>query len=351
LAPAASWAHAATGWPAAVVTPAPSFTHLARLTDDTGLFEHARRAIPRRQHGYCTDDVARGLLVTCREVDPSPAVLRLAECYLAFLTHAQDDTGAFHNRLGYDRCWRDEPGLGDWWGRALWGLGTAAVRSPAAWIRDEAYAAFTLSVTRRSPHPRAMAFAGLGAAEVLRVHRGDAGAAALLGDAATAVGSPSANRQWPWPQPKLTYANAALAEVVIDAGYFGADDRLLAAGLHMLAWLWDIQTDDGRLSVVAASGWHPDAPRARHDQQPIEVAALADACATAAAITGDRGWQAGVHAAVEWFLGDNDAGTPMWDPATGGGYVGLTVHGPNLNQGAESTLALISTLQHLRNLA
>ena len=38
----------------------------------------------------------------------------------------------------------------------------------------------------------------------------------------------------------------------------------------------------------------------------------------------------------------------MWDPRTGGGYDGLTAHGPNLNQGAESTLALISTLQHAR---
>ncbi len=52
--------------------------------------------------------------------------------------------------------------------------------------------------------------------------------------------------------------------------------------------------------------------------------------------------------AVAWFLGDNDVGTRMWDPATGGGYDGLTAHGPNLNQGAESTLALISTLQHAR---
>ncbi|MBF9131259.1 glycosyltransferase, partial [Plantactinospora sp. S1510] len=73
---------------AAALAPAPSFTHLARLTDDTGLFEHARHAIARREHGYCTDDVARGLVVTCREPDPSSRVLRLAECYLTFLTHA-----------------------------------------------------------------------------------------------------------------------------------------------------------------------------------------------------------------------------------------------------------------------
>ena len=36
----------------------------------------------------------------------------------------------------------------------------------------------------------------------------------------------------------------------------------------------------------------------------------------------------------------------MWDPVTGGGYDGLTATGPNLNQGAESTLALVTTMQY-----
>lgn len=329
----------------------PSFAHLVRLTDDTGLFEHARHAIARRQHGYCTDDVARGLVVTSREPDSPAAVLRLAECYLTFLTHAQDGTGSFHNRLRYDRRWSDEPGLGDWWGRALWGLGTAATRSPAPWIRDEALVAFTLGATRRSPAPHAMAFAGLGAAEVLCGNPDNTAAAVLLADAATAVGVPGDMPDWPWPQQRLTYANAALAEVVIAAGHLRGDSPLLATGLSMLTWLRDIQLTDGRLSVIPVSGWQREAPRARHDQQPIEVAALADACATAAAVTGEPDWETGVRQATAWFLGDNDAGTAMWDPETGGGYDGLTPRGPNLNQGAESTLALISTLQHARRLA
>jgi hypothetical protein len=80
------------------------------------------------------------------------------------------------------------------------------------------------------------------------------------------------------------------------------------------------------------------------------VAALADACSRAATLTADDRWSAGVASAVAWFLGDNDAGLAMWDPATGGGYDGLRADGPNLNQGAESTLSLISTLQHGRSL-
>src|SRR3954451_24501282 len=103
----------------------PTFAHLARLTDDTGLFEHPRHATARREHGYCTDDVARGLVVTSREAGRPPEAGRLSACYLAFLTHAQGLDGPFHNRLGFHRAWTDQPGLGDWWGRALWGLGTA----------------------------------------------------------------------------------------------------------------------------------------------------------------------------------------------------------------------------------
>ncbi|MEU7906876.1 glycosyltransferase [Actinoplanes sp. NPDC049118] len=328
--------------------PPPSFAHLSRLTDDTGLLEHARHALARREHGYCTDDVARGLVVAAREAEPSPAVLRLAEIYLGFLTHAQHGSGAFHNRLGYDRRWTDDPGLGDWWGRALWGLGTAAARSPAPWIRQEAMVAFTLGAARRSVSPHAMAFAGLGAAEVLRREPGNALAAALLADAAKAVGWPDSDPDWSWPGHHLAYASAALAEVVIAAGRFQQDVALRASGLRMLTWLRDIQLRDGRLSVLPASGWRRGSVRQRYDQQPIEVAALADACATAAAATGDASWHDGVRQAIGWFLGDNDRGAVMWDPETGGGFDGLTPHGPNLNQGAESTLALIATLQHAR---
>jgi hypothetical protein len=331
--------------------PAPSFAHLARLSDDTGLLEHARHAVPRREHGYCTDDVARGLVVVSREPDPAPAVLRLAEVYLSFLTHAQVDSGAFHNRLSYDRRWTDDAGLGDWWGRALWGLGTAAARSTAPWIQQEALHAFDLGAARRSPAPHAMAFAGLGAAEVLRRHPGHPGAAALLAEAAAAVGWPDSDPLWSWPRRHLAYASAALAEVVILAGAAQHDKALRAAGLRMLSWLRGLQLVDSRLSVLPAAGWHHGTARQRYDQQPIEVAALADACATAAAATGDPGWHDGVRQSIGWFLGDNDTGAVMWDRATGGGYDGLTPAGPNLNQGAESTLALIATLQHGRGVA
>ncbi len=331
--------------------PAPNWSHLARLSDDVGLLEHARNAIPRREHGYCVDDVARGLLVASREPQPTALVAGLAERYLAFVTHAMTGDGSCRNRMSYDRRWLDEPSTGDWWGRALQGLGTAAARSTVPWIRREAREAFAIGVRQRSPWPRAMAFAGLGAAEVLRADPRDTAAAQLLADAATVVGVPDSDPEWVWPERELTYANPALAEVVIAAGDLLGDEPLLTDGLRMLDWLCGEQQHRGHLSTVPVGGWRPGAPKHRHDQQPIEAAATADACATAAAVTGDDRWDAPLFQAVTWFLGDNDTGTVMYDPLTGGGFDGLTPDGPNLNQGAESTLALVATLQHARALA
>jgi hypothetical protein len=343
--------------------PEPRWDHVFRLSDDTGLLEHARNAIVRREHGYCVDDVSRGLLLAVREPRPGPDLVRLAERYLAFLTHAQGAAGAFRNRMGYDRRWQDEPSLGDWWGRALWGLGTAAARGQTPWLRREAMNAFRQSVRCRSPWPRAMAFAALGAAEVLRADPRDRESAHLLGDAATVIGVPGSDPHWVWPERELTYANPALAEVVIAAGDLLGDESLLTDGLRMLSWLCRAQEQHGHLSTVPVGGWRAGAHRNRIgsatgdiapdllDQQPVEAAATADACATAAAVTGDERWDAPLFQSITWFLGDNDTGTVMWDSETCGCYDGLTVDGPNLNQGAESTLALVSTLQHARGLA
>jgi hypothetical protein len=119
----------------------------------------------------------------------------------------------------------------------------------------------------------------------------------------------------------------------------------------MLRWLLDRETLNGHLSVTPVDGAGPGDVAPGFDQQPIEVAAMADACHRAFVATDDRDWLHGVHLASQWFAGDNDSGAMMWDPASGGGYDGLHPWGPNLNQGAESTLALVSVLQQTRRLA
>lgn len=331
--------------------PAVSFRHLRRLTDHIGLLEHAEGIVPRYEHGYCVDDVSRGLVVACREPSPPPELVSMAQCYLYFLAQAQAPDGRFHNRLDRDRQWRDQPGTEDCWGRALWGLGTAAARGPTPEIRTEARARFDQGARASSPWPRAMAFAALGAAEVLDRWPDHPGALALLDAASDVIGTPPAGTAWPWPEPRLSYANAAIAEAVIVAGWKLGRDPLLRHGLRMLEWLLAIETRGTCLSVVPAGGWGPGEPRPAFDQQPIEVAALADACIRAAAITADRRWLAGVDMCVRWFLGDNDARIPMLDERTGGSSDGLSATTRNRNQGAESTLAMISVMQQGRCLA
>jgi hypothetical protein len=158
----------------------------------------------------------------------------------------------------------------------------------------------------------------------------------------------AADPSWPWPEPRLSYANAAVAEALIIAGHELGRDQVLDDGLLLLRWLLDRQVVDGHLSVVPVGGAGPDDAPPAFDQQPIELAALADACARAESVTGDAAWRRGVDLAIDWFAGVNDLGVAMSDPVTGGGFDGLTPNGPNLNQGAESTLALITTLQHRR---
>ena len=327
----------------------PRFDHLARITDERGTFEHADHTTPRREHGYCTDDMARVLVVTSREPEPGPVVRALAATALGFVIDAQGVRGDCRNRMSGSGLWHGRRGVEDCWGRSLWGLGTAAARSPDGATRAAARAHFDRGTLKRSPWPRAAAFAVLGADEMLAAYPDYRAARELMADAIdvmVAAARPSA--AWAWPEPRLTYANAVLPEAMIAAGVALGRDALTDDGLELLGWLLEAETYDGHLSVTPAGGRGPRDRTPGFDQQPIEVAALADACARAADVTGADRWEAGVASAVAWFLGDNDARAPMSDPVSGGGYDGLRADGPNLNQGAESTLALIATMQHSR---
>jgi len=325
------------------------FDHLAHLTTPTGLFEHALGTEPRPEHGMCVDDVARALVVTSRTTDPTDAVTDMSATYLRFLRAAQQSDGPMHNRRTTGGEWIDAASSGDHWGRALWALGTAAAHLPAS-LADVALRGAHEAMPARSPHPRAMAYAVLGAVQLLRVRPQDVAARGLLEDARAVLPGPGADPDWPWPYPRLTYANAVLPEAMIAAGVALLDDRLVGEGLELLGWLVQEQTVGGHLSVVPAGGRGPGAPRPGFDQQPIEVAALAEAARTAFLATGDGRWFSVLESCVAWFEGANDTGLPVRDAVTGGGFDGLMRLGVNQNQGAESTLAWLSCVQMVQPL-
>jgi hypothetical protein len=316
------------------------------MTDHRATFEHACLTEPRREHGYCTDDMARVLVVASREPDSSGPVNGLAGKAIQFLNDAQAFNGACRNRMDNTGRWTDQPTTNDHWGRCILGLGTAAAHCDVGLMRRLAIIQFERAAKARSPHARAMAFAAVGAAELLSAEPGHEEARKLLTDYAAAVETLSDDADWPWPEARLTYANAILPEAMIAAGVALDDADLRQRGLDLLEWLLEYETSDGHLSPTSAEGSGPNDSRPAFDQQPIETATLADACARAAATDPRPLWPEGIRMAAAWFEGTNDAGLLMWAPETGGGFDGLHADGVNRNQGAESTIAVISTLQH-----
>lgn len=333
------------------IAPHPNFEHLLSMTGPFGTFEHADHDIARVEHGYCTDDVSRVLLVVAREPEPNEDLVRLGQSSLKFLEQAQDADGRFRNRRLATGEWRGPSTSEDCWGRSMWALGSAFSRSRDASLQGGALALFDRGVSVRSRWTRSTAFAVLGASEVLAVDPHHRGAMRLFDDASKSMSRRWARDDWAWPEPRLTYANAVLPDSMLAVGSFTGDGQLMETALRRLRWLLDLETRDGHLSVTPAGGWGPGESERRFDQQPIEVATMADACARAFDVTSERSWLDGRDVAVEWFLGANDVGSLMFDPSTGGGYDGLTSTGPNLNQGAESTIAFLTTMQHARQMA
>ena len=331
------------------MTPDDRFDHLVALSDGHGLFEHAEGLVPRPEHGYCTDDNARLLALTSLQRDAG-APHRLGRLALHFLSEAQGSDGRCRNRMDASGRWTDQPGTEDCWGRSLWGLGWAAVHHENPAFRHCAQRMFDNGASQRSPWSRAMAFAAVGAADVLVVDRDNERARSLLHDAVEVIGVAPSEGPWRWPEPRLRYANATLAEAMIAAGAALDSPAHLDQGLTMLRWLLDLETAGGHLSVTGTSGRGRGDDGPQFDQQSIEVAAMADACWRALTVTGDDEWRRGIVAATAWFHGENDAGLVMFDVVSQGGYDGLHADRVNLNQGAESTLAYVSTMHRAAGL-
>lgn len=326
-----------------------TFSHLRALTDHVGVFEHARFDTPRRDHGYCVDDVARALIVVVREPVQTPELTHLTEIYLSFLEAALMTDGLMHNRRNVDGEWTDVPGLGDWWGRALWAFGVAAASGSDQSVRSRSLVAFRRAAQQRTSELHPIVFAVLGAADVVAAYPDEVAARRILTqlDAAITTGPDPA---WPWPESRLRYGNAAIAESVIAAGDALGDAPMVARGLHLLEFLVGLETRDGHLSVTGSAGRDPGDTSVLFDQQPIEVAALADAGARAFVVTGDDAWLDLVSLSWAWFGGLNDSATVMVDAVTGAGFDGLMQSGRNENRGAESTLAALSVRQQASRL-
>lgn len=323
--------------------PQPNFGHLRAMTNSVGLWEHALYSIPRVEHGFCTDDNARALILLDREPTLSPELFEIYGIYLRFLQEAALNGGGFHNRRRADGSWADTKGSDDSQGRAIWALGSVGRCGSKSWIRGVGVELFKRQVFV-TQSPRANAFAVLGAAEILEADPTNSLAREALENSVVHLRILD-DSQWPWPEARLAYDNPRIPEALMAAGYALGIDQIVEDGIRLLDWLITRETLDGHFSFAPVGGWTVGEERPGFDQQPVEAAAFADACNRAWQITGESKWRDHVLRAALWFLGDNDGGCMMYNPETGGCYDGLTPTGPNLNQGAESTIAALSTLQ------
>jgi glycosyltransferase involved in cell wall biosynthesis len=339
--------------------PALKLSHLSRMTDSTGIFQHAIFSVPNFSEGYCTDDNARAfiLAVLLSELGEDPErVPTLATTYAAFLHHAFDlKTIRFHNHLSFDRRWLDEQGSEDCLARALWALGVGVGRSPYRSFQVMAGQLFVLALPAltKFTSPRAWAFALIGIHEYLRRLRGDS----LVNQTRETLTSRlmdlferTARPDWRWFEETLTYDNAKLAHALILSGRATGQHAMCERGLEALRWLAELQiSEKGHFRFIGTNGFYRrGAMRANFDQQPIEAQAMVSACLEAYRATSDVWWYEQAQRAFDWFIGSNDLGLELYSPKTGGCRDGLHADRVNRNQGAESTLAFLLSWAEMR---
>src|SRR6266516_3705437 len=259
-------------------------SHLSRMTDSTGVFQHAIFSVPNFSEGYCTDDNARAyiLAVLLGELGEDPERVRtLATTYAAFLHHAFDlRVKRFHNHMSFDRRWLDEQGSEDCHGRALWALGVGVGRSPFRSFQMMAGQLFALALPALTgfSSPRAWAFGLIGIHEYLRRLSGDSlvnQTRETLTCRLMGLFEASAHPDWQWFEEELSYDNAKLAHALIVSGHATGQQTVLQRGLAALRWLTELQmSEKGHFRPIGSNGFYRrGGARANFDQQPIEAQA------------------------------------------------------------------------------
>ncbi len=343
-------------------TPLPPFSlqHIKRLTDDTGIIQHARYAIPNRREGYCLDDNARVLLLAAKayEYNRDPYAVELMATSLSYIEHLQNDDGTFRNFLSYDRNYLEDIGSEDAYGRTLWALGYFFDRSPNdAFLQASKELFFKAARHFESIRSiRAIAYTIMGIAHYLKSNPGDEGMTERMRNLTQKIIDNYEAHQtgkWQWFEVLLAYDNGILPLGLLHASEFLNDEKVLDIALESLEFLTRITFKKGHLSIVGNEAWyHRDGEMSPYAQQPLDAMAMVLVFREAFRITQDEKFFAKLYQSFRWFMGENDLGLPLYDHETKGCCDGLEHFGINRNQGAESTLSfLISQLTLIEVLA
>ncbi len=335
--------------------------HLETMTDDTGIMQHASYTVPRRKFGYTTDDNARAAIVALNQwnIFGDKEALKLLKIYLSFLGSAlKSGGGKANNFMTFQRQWRDSGKNEDPHGRLLWALGRLVAASPNKALTSYGHDLFSQAVegVEQYTSPRAWAFSILGIREYLSKFGGERNRKMVGGNLADRILrnlKRNSDAEWVWPEDSVTYENARLPQALIAWGELSENEEMTEWGLKSLRWLIEQQmnSEEGYISIIGNDGWLTrDGERAQFDQQPVEIAALIDACWEAYEATEDSYYLDTIYLGFNWFLGRNDLGIPLYDFRTGGCKDGLHPSRVNENEGAESLVSWLLSLQRMYTL-
>jgi hypothetical protein len=328
----------------------PSLAHLKKLTDDTGLLQHARYTIPYREEGYCTDDNARAVIVTTKYYARyrDQQALQLLDRYLAFVLHSQNNDGSIRNLMNFDRTWRKNESGNDALGRVLWALGVVLAKPPSPAylpIIKEYFENSAVCVEKQSP--RGMAYSILGMSDYLKLFHGAGDIKKQMEIAADSLMAQYEKNNfpdWQWFDGALTYDNAILPYALFVAG-FALGNKYLEVAKKTCEFLLANIFNGHHFSFIGSEGWYKrGGTRATFDQQPIEASSTVMMLMAAYDVTQNNKYLILQRKAFEWFLGENDLHIPLYDFKTKGCSDGLMSDGVNPNQGAESTLSFLLSL-------
>lgn len=324
--------------------PSLHFDHVIRLTDHTGICQHATYGIPNYQEGYCLDDNARALLLmlTAYRYDRSETALRTIPIYLAYVHYAQNADGTFRNFMGFNRNFLDERGTDDAFGRAIWALGYTAVYAPYHAYRQLADELIKRSMPRFQEirSIRSIAMIILGLCHYVEINSEMQHAIRQLASRLQSEYYSHRSTDWHWYESLLAYDNALLPLAMRCAA------RVTNLAIHWKvtieshAFLERHTVQRNYISLIGNEGWFPkgNSP-ATFAQQPLDAMAMVLLYREVYEDTGQMHFKNIMLQSFRWFLGENVLGIPLYDEETKGCQDGLQRDGVNQNQGAESTLA------------
>jgi glycosyltransferase involved in cell wall biosynthesis len=327
--------------------------HVKRMTDDTGIIQHAKFGIPNLKEGYCLDDNARALLMVLMAYKQMkhPLALELSPIYLSYIHYMQNDDGSFRNFLSFRRDFLDEQGSEDSFGRAIWALGYLLGNAPNDAYFQSGKEIFFDAVQNfeKLQSIRSIANTIIGICYYLHSSPNDEGMTVMLRKLAyKLVDQYKQNRteDWHWFEELLAYDNAMLPLSLLHTARILNDEAIKSTAMESMEFLSMITLKEGCLSPIGNAAWYlKDCNASMFAQQPLDALAMVLMFQQAYLLTKDKSWLNKLFTSFMWFLGENDLRMCLYDFETKGCCDGLESYGVNRNQGAESTLAYL--ISHL----